>query len=100
MSGVLLKPEPSKAIVLYDGACPLCRKSVALLKRSDWLGRLAFQNARDVDNLPPIDVKLDRERLLEEMHLVAPGGRQVYAGFRAFRWIAGRLPLFWAFWPL
>ena len=33
--------------VLYDGQCPLCLKSVGLLKRLDWFGRLTYVNARD-----------------------------------------------------
>lgn len=24
------------AVVLYDGDCPLCQKSIAVLKRLDW----------------------------------------------------------------
>jgi predicted DCC family thiol-disulfide oxidoreductase YuxK len=31
--------------------------------------------------------------LIEEMHVVTPYGQHAYAGFRAFRWIAWRLPL-------
>ena len=80
-------PAPGKAIVLYDGACPLCRKSVALVRRLDWLGRLSYQNAREVGKLPPCRVPLDPERLLAEMHVVPPDRRRDYAGFRAFRWL-------------
>jgi predicted DCC family thiol-disulfide oxidoreductase YuxK len=90
----------ARATVLFDGGCPLCRKSVALLKRLDWRGRLAYHDARDAAGLPPTAAPLDPERLLKEMHLVAPGGRRVHAGFEAFRWIAGRLPPLWLVWPL
>ena len=34
-------PFPGKAVVLYDGDCPFCRKSVAILRKLDWLDRLA-----------------------------------------------------------
>lgn len=88
------------AIVLYDGQCPLCRKSVALLKWLDWRRRLDCRDARDPANVPATEPPLVLERLLEEMHLVTPDGQQVHHGFTAFRWMAWRLPLLWAVAPL
>jgi predicted DCC family thiol-disulfide oxidoreductase YuxK len=85
-------PAPGKAVVLYDGDCPFCRKSVAILKRLDWLGRLQFQSARETDKLPPSREPLVLERMLDEMHVVTPDRRHALAGFRAFRWMAWRLP--------
>src|SRR5262249_11837790 len=61
-----------KAVVLYDGECPLCQKSVGILKRLDWLRRLHYQNCRELDRLPPSPVPLDEQKMLEEMHLVTP----------------------------
>jgi predicted DCC family thiol-disulfide oxidoreductase YuxK len=78
--------------VLYDGDCPFCRRSVAILKRLDWLGKLHFQSARETDKLPPAAVPLDPARLLEEMHVLVPSRDRAYAGFAAFRWMAWRLP--------
>jgi predicted DCC family thiol-disulfide oxidoreductase YuxK len=92
--------EDRKAVVLYDGSCPLCKKSVAILKRLDWLKRLTYQDARDLEHLPESSIPLEPERLLQEMHIVTPNRKRVHAGFRAFRWMAGRLPVFWALWPL
>jgi predicted DCC family thiol-disulfide oxidoreductase YuxK len=96
---VAADPAPGKGIVLYDGDCPLCQRSVAVVKMLDWLDRLAYGNARDTDRLPPSAVPLDPQRMLEEMHLVTPGRRRAYAGFRAFRWIAWRLPATWLLAP-
>jgi predicted DCC family thiol-disulfide oxidoreductase YuxK len=91
-----LDPAEGKAVVLYDGMCPLCQRSVRILKRLDWLHRLAFQDCRDVAHLPKSAVQLEPKRLLQEMHLVTPDRKRVYVGFAAFRWIAWRLPLtFW-----
>jgi predicted DCC family thiol-disulfide oxidoreductase YuxK len=90
-------PAPGQGIVLYDGECPFCLRSVGLLRRLDWLGRLHFQSAREADRLPPCRVPLDRAKLLDEMHVVPPGRDRVYAGFRAVRWLLWRLP---ATWPL
>jgi predicted DCC family thiol-disulfide oxidoreductase YuxK len=36
-----------QAQVLYDGQCPLCLKSLGILKRLDWFGWLSYVNARD-----------------------------------------------------
>jgi predicted DCC family thiol-disulfide oxidoreductase YuxK len=93
-------PHLGRGVVLYDGECPFCRKSVGVLKRLDWFGRLAFQNGRDVANLPPSAVPLDPQKLIEEMHVVTPDRQRAYAGFSAFRWIAWRLPVTALFAPL
>jgi predicted DCC family thiol-disulfide oxidoreductase YuxK len=92
--------EHRRAVVLYDGLCPLCLKSVVILRRLDWLKRLSYRDARDVDNLPKTSASLEPERLLQEMHVVTPDRKRTYAGFRAFRWMAGRLPLLWLLWPI
>jgi predicted DCC family thiol-disulfide oxidoreductase YuxK len=91
--------DRSKAIVLYDGDCPLCRRSVAILQRLDWLGRLAYHDARDVAGLPEAAVPLDPQRLLQEMHVLTPDRQTAYVGFRAFRWMAARLPALWPIVP-
>jgi predicted DCC family thiol-disulfide oxidoreductase YuxK len=88
------------ALVLYDGQCLFCQRSVAILKRLDWLGRLGYLDAREPATLARVELPLNRDRLLEEMHLVTPDGRHVYPGFAAFRWMAWRLPLLWPIAPL
>lgn len=84
---------PGKAIVLFDGACPLCQRGVRLLKRLDWLKRCYYQDCRDTANLPPCSVPLLPQRLLEQMHLVTLDRKHARVGYDAFRWLAWRLPL-------
>jgi hypothetical protein len=36
---------------------------------------------------------------MEEMHVLPPDRSQIYAGFKAFRWMAWRLPPLWLFAP-
>ena len=90
---------PEKALVLYDGDCPFCVSSVSTLRRLDWLGRLAYGDARDAElrrRFPGVDP----QTALERLHLLTPDGGRVLDGFHAFRWITGRLPVLWALWPL
>jgi predicted DCC family thiol-disulfide oxidoreductase YuxK len=94
-----VRANPNRAQVLYDGQCPLCLKSIALLRRLDWLHVLNYVNVRDPDQLAACDVIVPQGRLLEEMHLITPGGRQLLHGFNAFRWMAWRLPALWLLAP-
>ena len=87
------------AVVLYDGDCPFCQRSVVILKKLDWLKKLKYQDARQVDQVPRTAPPLDSEELLKEMHLVPRAGRPVYRGFKAFRWMAWRLPPLWIIAP-
>jgi len=87
-----------RALVLYDGQCRLCLASVRRLRRLDWLGRLAYGDARD-ESVRRHVPDADEEALLRRLHLVPPRGAKALDGFYAFRWIAGRLPLLWILWP-
>jgi predicted DCC family thiol-disulfide oxidoreductase YuxK len=86
-------PAKGKAVVLYDGMCPLCRHAIRILKRLDWLKRLHYQDCRDTDHWPLSAVPLKLEALLAEMHVVTPDRKRALAGYRALRWMAWRLPL-------
>jgi len=84
--------EKRRAVVLFDGECPFCRKSVSILKRLDWLKRFEFRNMRRRENWPTTKEPLSMERMIEEMHLITTDG-SVYAGFDAFRWIFSQMPI-------
>jgi hypothetical protein len=70
-----------KSIVLFDGQCPFCIRSVSLLKRFDWLRRFAYWDCRDTKSLPLEG--FDPHRLLEEMHIVGPDGKTIKSGYSA-----------------
>jgi predicted DCC family thiol-disulfide oxidoreductase YuxK len=89
-----------KGLVLYDGDCPLCRKTTSILRRLDWLHRLSFHNCRDSVGIPENSAHLDPARMIREMHVLTPDRSVAHAGFRAVRWIAGRVPLLWLLYPL
>lgn len=98
--GPLTQTAATRAAVLYDGQCAFCRKSVEMLQRLDWLGRLSYQDARDMAHLPAGAAPVEPQRLLDEMHVITADGHGLYHGFGALRWLAWRLPLLWPFAPL
>lgn len=85
--------KPVRDTVLYDGACRFCRGQIALLRRFDPTGRLAFtslhdpQVARDFPEIPP-------EELLAQMYVVDRDG-MARGGADAVRYLSRRLPLLW-----
>ena len=88
------------ALVLFDGECPLCRKTAGLLRRFDWLHLLRFHDCRDTAGIPANTAHLDPAHMIAEMHVLSPDRTQAHSGFRAVRWIAGRVPLMWPLYPL
>ncbi len=79
--------------LVYDGACPRCRASVALILAAD-PGRLIEPvdlTAVDVSTIHP---GLTRAASLQAMHMIRSDGR-VFAGFDALSALGRRLPLFW-----
>jgi predicted DCC family thiol-disulfide oxidoreductase YuxK len=98
MIGQRLEASRGRIQVLYDGLCPLCRRTVRLLACLDLFARLEFLDFRglDLDNYNRTRrLNLTSKDLEEEMYVVSRGS--AYRGFKGYRIIALVLP---AFWPL
>jgi predicted DCC family thiol-disulfide oxidoreductase YuxK len=80
--------------VLFDGACPRCRASMALLTAADPDRVLEpiDLTAVEVESLHPA---LTREACMKSMHVITRSGK-VKFGFDAVRAIGAWMPLFWS----
>jgi predicted DCC family thiol-disulfide oxidoreductase YuxK len=96
--GVRLASKHGQLQVLYDGLCPLCRRTVRLLTGLDLFNRLEFLDFRRVDLNDynrRLGLNLALRDLEEEMYIIFR--RRAYPGFYGYRRIALAVP---AFWPL
>ncbi|MEG3125491.1 thiol-disulfide oxidoreductase DCC family protein [Sphingomonas sp. GB1N7] len=73
--------------VWHDGACPLCRREIALMRRLDRAGAIRFVDAADGDSLCPID----RADLLARFHARENG--VMLSGAAAFAAMWRAIPL-------
>tara|TARA_B100001123_G_C15319822_1_gene1027505 strand:+ start:2305 stop:2787 length:483 start_codon:yes stop_codon:yes gene_type:complete len=79
-------------IILFDGQCPLCVRSMRLLLLFDWLGRFICLDFRQ-EQVSKLIRCVSVEQLEEQMVLITPLG-DIKIGFEAWRYIVLRLPLF------
>jgi predicted DCC family thiol-disulfide oxidoreductase YuxK len=78
----------AKLKVWYDGACPLCLREIALMRRLDRRGAIAFVDvAQSADPSCPID----RTELLARFHAEENG--EVVSGAAAFAAMWRAIPL-------
>lgn len=93
-----VSPASPRRVVLYDGRCGWCQRSIRAARLLDWFRRVEWLDARD----PAIARSLPRTRLEQleaEMATVTPRG-EVLWGFFAWRKVFGILPLTFLIWPL
>lgn len=93
-----LKPRPRPEI-LFDERCPLCIRSMTVLRYADWLDRLTMSELGA--RWPAIAERyphLSRQDCEREMHAVLPDG-SVVRGFFAFRALLPHLPPLWPLLP-
>ena len=83
--------------VFHDGACPLCRREIAILRKLDRRGRIRFTDiaASDFD-AAATGHSLDE--LLAEIHGRLPDGRWV-TGVEVFRRLYAAVGCGWLVWP-
>ncbi|MFN3620035.1 thiol-disulfide oxidoreductase DCC family protein [Sphingorhabdus sp.] len=77
----------SKVIVWYDGACPLCIREIAFMRRLDWRSAIDFQDIAPEDAVCP----LDRQLMLARFH--ASEGGVLLSGAAAFAAMWRAIPL-------
>lgn len=96
---VLNKRFTGKIVVLYDGKCHLCRRSVFTLQLLDQLHRLEIVDFRDPKKRKTYAAKITEADLDRAMHIKLPDSTY-HKGFFAFRKIAWHLPVTRLFTPL
>ena len=77
-----------KLTVSYDGACPLCQREIALMRRLDTRAAIGFV---DVSSSVPADCPMDRADLLALFH--ARQGDTIFSGAAAFAAMWRAIPL-------
>jgi predicted DCC family thiol-disulfide oxidoreductase YuxK len=73
--------------IWFDGACPLCAREIALMRRLDWHDRITFIDVDDKATHCPID----RETLLSRFHALEQG--KMLSGAAAFAAMWRVIPL-------
>ena len=68
----------AKLTIWYDGACPLCIREIALMRRLDWRGAIDFLDIAPADAVCP----LDRQLMLARFHAREDG--VILSGAAAF----------------
>jgi len=79
--------------VLFDGGCPMCRRTVRRLRRLDWLHRLAFADGTDGDRRERFAPGLTEAQIMREMVVVDAAGR--YGGYDGVLRISRVIPVMW-----
>lgn len=77
----------AKVIVWYDGACPLCIREIAFMRRIDWRRAIEFLDIAPADAVCP----LDRELMLARFHASEDG--VILSGAAAFAAMWRAIPL-------
>jgi predicted DCC family thiol-disulfide oxidoreductase YuxK len=88
-------PSP-QLVVLFDGGCPMCRRTVRRIRALDWRHRLRFVDATNAETRERIAPGLTEAAVLVQMYVVDERGAR-YAGFEAALQIARVVPLMWPF---
>lgn len=81
--------EKAETLLIYDGVCGLCQKSVAWLKERDRYGRLAYSPLQTPGLLEKLDIP--QEEALQHLHAVDRNGKK-RIGADAVLWAVSHLP--------
>ncbi len=74
--------------VWHDGACPLCRREIAVFRRLDRAGRITFI---DISGEEPVACPIDREAMLARFHAREDG--RLLSGAAAFAAMWRAIPM-------
>lgn len=75
--------------VMFDGACPLCRREIAVYQKLQATEEIAWVDVSTCDFQPPAG--MTKAQLLQRFHLITPDG-QILSGAQAFVFVWNRLP--------
>jgi len=92
--------RPPRVDVVYDGACPLCIRSMTLIAYFDWFRKLRYLDLMEWEAVSKSYPRLDRRACVDEMHVIDVQTGELFKGFFGFRRIAREVPLLWPLLPI
>jgi predicted DCC family thiol-disulfide oxidoreductase YuxK len=84
----------SRLPVLFDGGCPMCRRTVRIIRALDWNDRLQFVDATNADARAFFAPSLTEAEVLVEMYVIDERQR-LHGGFEGYLQMARVVPLLW-----
>ena len=84
----------SRLPVLFDGGCPMCRRTVRIIRALDWNDRLQFVDATNAEARAFFAPTLTEAEIMIEMYVIDERGR-LHGGFEGYLQIARVVPLMW-----
>ena len=82
-------------VVLFDGNCKLCRRTISILYNFDWLNRLTlYPNSEERLWPQEIQAVVTADAVADRFASINDAGEVAY-GYHAYEFIAGRVPLLW-----
>ena len=84
----------SRLPVLFDGGCPMCRRSARIIRALDWNDRLQFVDAFNAEARAFFAPTLTEREVMIEMYVIDERGR-LHGGFEGYLQIARVVPLMW-----
>ncbi len=88
----------SPIIVLYDGWCPFCNKSIQTFKKLDWRDRVSFTSFREPGIAKQFGVEV--ASLEKRIHSVQRSTNTVEEGINSINRICKNVPLLWFLVPM
>lgn len=96
----------SPSVILYDGNCKLCRRTISILLALDWLHVLQPINAFHREEFTALGLgQLDDADLMNDIHAAWKSSKtpvsgdenqwQIAKGYNAYQQMAWRVPLLW-----
>ena len=82
--------------VLFDGGCPMCRRTVRIIRALDWNDRLQFVDATNAEARAFFAPSLTEAQVMVEMYVVDERQR-LHGGFEGILQISRVVPLMWPF---
>ena len=87
-----------KIIVVWDGNCSFCEKSVNIASKLDWFGKIDFISSNDREKV--LEIKGWDGNIDKGLWAQGIGSNENYIGFDGFRRMAWVMPLFWFILPI
>lgn len=82
--------DGARFLVLYDGACGVCRSSVAFLRRIDYLKQYSYLTLQDYAK--QTDAKIPFEYLQESIHVIDRKMKDTTSGMKGISKLLVRSP--------